>query len=119
MSNRRRGHDFERKVINDIKEKTKFKDCMSSRYASKYLDDQGVDIFGLPFNIQIKTLNKKPDILEILEHMPKEEKYNFAVIKRTRKTPGGTFREKGKYVVMSYDQFFKIINKIYEQDSTD
>ena len=115
MSNRRRGHDFERKVINDFKKKTKFKECMSTRYASKYLDDQGVDVFGLPFNVQIKTLNKKPEILEILDHMPKDDKLNFAVIKRTRKTPGGTFREKGKYVTMSYDQFFELVNMIYNE----
>lgn len=115
MSNRRRGHDFERKVIKDFKERTSFKNCTSTRYASKMLDDMGVDIYGLPFHVQIKTLNKKPEILEILDHMPKDDLHNFAVIKRTRKTPGGTFREKGKYVVMDYDQFFDIINKIYNE----
>ena len=59
QNNRRRGHNEERYVINLFKELTKFKDIVSSRYGSKMLDDKGVDILGLPFNVQIKTLNNK------------------------------------------------------------
>tara|TARA_R110000787_G_scaffold70320_1_gene156398 strand:+ start:14874 stop:15125 length:252 start_codon:yes stop_codon:yes gene_type:complete len=82
------------------------------------LDDMGVDIFGLPFNVQIKTLNTKPDILEILKKMPSGQD-NLIVVKRTKKTLKGTFRELGRYVVLDYDYYFKLLNKSNEKDVSD
>jgi hypothetical protein len=108
-NNKTRGNTWERTVINEYKKRTKYTDATSSRLSSRELDNKGVDIYGLPFNVQIKTLSKKPDLIEILNKMPKGED-NLVIVKRTKKTPKGSFREVGRYVVLDFDYYFKLLN---------
>lgn len=115
-NNKNRGNTWERTVINEYKKRTKFTDISSSRLSSKALDNKGVDIYGLPFNVQIKTLSQKPDLIEILNKMPKGED-NLVIIKRTKKTPGGRFKEIGRYVVLDFDYYFKLLNDANDKRS--
>jgi hypothetical protein len=51
---RRKGHDFERAVAQNMRE-IGFEHCVTSRAESKNMDDAGVDLCNLPLNIQCKN----------------------------------------------------------------
>ena len=44
-TNRNKGHNYERQLVKDFK-KLGFTDCVTSRYGSKMLDDQGIDLMN-------------------------------------------------------------------------
>lgn len=96
---RRRGHNGERHYMNVFKEMG-YKRCSTSRSSSRQLDDCGVDLNGIPFNIQIKTgihkgLNPLKSIIEykrrlqdVYEDEPHRLGYPFFLIHRKMGTPG-------------------------------
>lgn len=51
---RTKGHGAERCYVNKFKSMG-FPFCKTSRQASRLLDDSGIDISGIPFNVQIKS----------------------------------------------------------------
>lgn len=111
-NNKSRGNTFERYVVNKLKE-IGFDEAATSRFASKKLDDAKVDIFGMPVNIQTKTLSTKPDIPAILSSMPLD-KPNMVWIKSTEKK-GNRFytKPKGLYVCVEEDFFLELLKKYY------
>ena len=53
-TNRNKGHNYERQLVKDFK-KLGFENCVTSRYGSKMLDDQGIDLMNTgAFAIQAK-----------------------------------------------------------------
>lgn len=64
---RRKGHNAEREFARKFREDLGFEFCKTSREASRLLDACGIDLSGLPLNIQIKAGYKqarpKPDRL--------------------------------------------------------
>ena len=70
--NRDKGHRFELKIINELKE-LGYK-AVSSRSESKNMDDKGVDIISdFPFYIQCKNTERMPPPWKIFDKMPKEK----------------------------------------------
>jgi hypothetical protein len=53
--NRDKGHRFERQWATKFRDELGFKFCKTSRQASRMLDDSGVDLDGIPFNVQLKN----------------------------------------------------------------
>lgn len=53
--NRDKGHRFERWWAKVFRDDLGFKFCKTSRQASRLLDDCGVDLDGIPFNMQLKN----------------------------------------------------------------
>lgn len=59
-----------------------------SSFASKKLDDMGVDLTNTPpFNIQCKAHERSLDMHSILERMPLNDNYNVVVHKRNHRPP--------------------------------
>jgi len=89
MINRRTaGHNFERKLAEELRE-LGFHRCQTSRYASREKDDQGVDFVNTePFSIQAKRWSSAPSYHEVLKSMPEESTENMNIILHRRPNKG-------------------------------
>lgn len=75
---RTKGHNAEREFAKRFKE-LGFTFCKTARLASKLTDDSKIDLWGLPFNVQIKSgyekVRPKADVL--FKEMKENLKLNF------------------------------------------
>jgi Holliday junction resolvase len=95
-----KGCAFERQIAKELRE-LGWKDCVTSRYGSKEMDDAKVDLlFTNPYSIQIKATERTPSYHDILSEMPQNENINIIIHKRNRK---------GEVVVMWKSDFYKLI----------
>ena len=63
-------------------------DVERTSFASKKLDDMGVDLTNTPpFNLQCKAHERSLNIHEILERMPLDNNYNVVIHKRNHQPP--------------------------------
>ncbi len=68
-TNRNKGHNYERQLVKDFK-KLGFTDCVTSRYGSKMLDDQGIDLMNTGvFAVQAKCYKRNPQYKKVLADM--------------------------------------------------
>ena len=117
VNNRRRGHSWELETIHDLKEI--FPKAVSSRQESRQRDAEKVDIcFTNPFNFQCKVHTQRIDYPAILESMPKDGNTNVVLHKYAVRTKSN-FITLGKYVIMNYEDFLKLINGKDRSVSTD
>ena len=82
-----------------------WKDCETSRYASKRTDDSGIDFIGTGcFAIQAKATERTPTYSELLARMVKAESNKIHLIfhKRNNKLETVTMLKTDAYVLMSY-----------------
>jgi hypothetical protein len=75
--------------------------AMTSRAGDRSKDNEKVDILNVDFNIQCKSTNKCINYVDVIEEMPDDGKINL-VFNRVK--------NKGEYVMMSVEDFKKIIN---------
>lgn len=94
-----KGHRYEQQIAKEMRE-LGYKDCETSRYVSKKLDDAKVDLAGLPFNVQCKAYKKQPSFRPILNEMPNEERINTIFHKMPYKED---------IVVMTKKDFYKLL----------
>jgi len=98
-----KGHAFERKLRQEFRE-LGYKDCETSRYANKKLDDAKVDLTDTgEWSVQAKAMGKQPSFRPILDSMPKDDNINLVFHKMPYKED---------IVVMSKSDFYKIVQKI-------
>ncbi len=96
---RNKGHAYERRIINELKEI--WPDAVSSRSESKRLDDAGVDIcYTDPFYFQCKAVERGINLRDVLDHMPDKDQFNVVLWKQNRKE---------ELAVMSKKDFYKIL----------
>jgi len=99
---RQRGHAFERKIVNELKEMGFHAE--TARYANRSLDDLKVDIVtDLPFNIQCKCHNTFKNPLPVMEEMPKDNRINVVFQKVV---------SKDEIVVLSKENFYKLLRTL-------
>ena len=73
-------------------------------YASKKLDDMGVDLTDTdPFHIQCKAHERSLDLHAILDRMPIDDKYNLVIHKRNHQA---------SIVAMQLDDFLEIVQML-------
>lgn len=108
--NRTAGHNFERLIVNELKE-LGFYDVVSARSESKNMDDKGVDIFGpkFPYYIQCKNSKTYQKLHELItsEKLP-TDKPTVVFQRKTRKA-NTKFVTEGDYVSMSKDTFYELL----------
>ena len=77
-TNRRRGHNFERLIVKELREITKNDGICTSRSESKRLDDAKIDIADpdnvLPFYCQMKATQAVPQIKKLNSEVGKKDK---------------------------------------------
>jgi len=105
---RRKGHNFEREIVkyfNELGYKT-----YTTRNASRLMDAAKIDIYGLPFNIQCKSVEARINYNELTNTIKKEieklcpERLEYPIIifhKRRRKTT----------VTMTTEEFAKLLKR--------
>jgi len=119
-NNRTKGHSAER--LYALKFRELFPKCQTSRYASRMMDDAGVDLVGLPMLVQIKAgLQKgmKPhEVLKnIKDNLPDESKPKV-LIHHKEGAKGKKRDEFSSLVTMTFDVFFHLINLAYNDNKT-
>lgn len=89
--------------------------AQTSRYASKMLDDLGVDLINTePFYIQCKSTSKNLNIHNIIAEMPQVDGIMNIVAERRTEKRGKRFFKVGEYVHMKWDDFISLLKEIYE-----
>lgn len=103
-TNRNKGHNYERQLVKDFK-KLGFENCVTSRYGSKMLDDQGIDLMNTgDFAVQAKCYKRNPQYKKVLADM---------VVKPTdvpiifHKAPGGK-----EYCILHKEDMMEIIQML-------
>jgi hypothetical protein len=107
MPNARRvGHQYERDVARELRELLSDEKIKTSRYASKELDDNKVDISGTQkygLNIQCKRYKNTPNLFEVIGSMPQDGDINTIFWKKPNR---------GELVIISKKDFYHIIKKL-------
>jgi len=111
--NRTAGHNFERAIVNELKE-LGHEDVVTSRAESRNMDNAGVDIFGkeFPFYIQCKNSKTYQKIHELVtsDLLPKDKP--TIVFQRKTKKVVTKFVTEGDYVSMSKETFYEILKQL-------
>ena len=122
---RSKGHTLERKVANDLK--IFFPYSRTVRNAGREIDNCGIDIVGVPFNIQIKNgYNKirfkfedefKYTVDKLKLVYPQDDKIHKYPYVFIHKKTGikGKIQPELFQVTMTYDTFIGLISKIYDR----
>jgi Holliday junction resolvase len=96
--NRRKGHGYERKIVQEFKEMG-WTEAVTSRLESKRADDNGIDLcYTDPFAIQCKN-SKAVNYIKVLDHMVVKDKLKVVFHKKDRT----------ELVVMTKADFYKIL----------
>jgi hypothetical protein len=99
INSKNKGTQYEQKIARELRE-IGFESCLTSRHASKLLDDMKVDFTCTdPFNIQAKAVEKGLSYHSTLEEMPKDANYNLIFHKKNRKP---------ELVVMLKEDFYEL-----------
>lgn len=100
VNSRQVGHAYERELRLRFRGMG-FENCETSRFASKMMDDAGVDFVETgPLYVQAKRMKNQPNFRDVLAHMKEDEHHNVVY----HKTPN-----KGEIVVMSAETFEEIV----------
>jgi hypothetical protein len=122
-TNKRKGNDAERYYAEKFRE-LGFENCKTSRQGAKMLDDCGIDLIFIPFNVQIKSgLQQGLRPHKVLEYMknrisevlPKssiEHTLPKIMIHKRQVGQGNKRDEFSEIVSMTFEDFSKIIKMI-------
>lgn len=115
--NRKRGHRYELKLINELKEITHNTNLCSSRSESKKLDNQKIDIADpdniLAFYVQAKCSQSVPQIKKINEEVGKKDK-PLAIFWNVQEAKESKQISLGEYVIIPKEFFYDLIKDLYK-----
>lgn len=115
MSNRNRtaGHNFERKIVNELKEK--YPNIVTARSESRNKDNLGIDIFDpeneMFFDIQCKV-TKGLSSSKIKELLEAGDKNPMVVFHKFVKKANSKFITQGEYVYLDKKLFYELLWKL-------
>ena len=103
--NRQAGHDLERHIVSRLKEMGY--DAMTSRYASRLMDDSGIDIVSdFPLKLQCKASINQPNVHSILT-----ERECDAIVFRKMEKQKTRFYPQGDYAMLRLDDLLTLIGR--------
>ena len=112
---RNRGHAYERKIVNELKNITGDEDLCTSRSESKKLDDMKIDIADpnntLSFYCQIKSTQQTPQIKKINLEVGKKDK-PLVIFWNAQESRDAKQISVGEYCIIPKEFFYKLISKI-------
>ncbi|MDO4465532.1 MAG: hypothetical protein Q4C49_00780 [Bacillota bacterium] len=110
--NRERGHAYERKIVNELKEITGDEDLCTSRSESKKLDDMKIDIADpnntLSFYCQIKSTQQTPQIKKLNDEVGKKDK-PLVIFWNAQEVRDKKQISVGEYVILPKDFFYTLL----------
>lgn len=114
--NRRRGNNYERKIVNELKEITKNENICTSRSESKRLDDAKIDIADpdgvLPFYVQIKCTQAIPQVKRITAEVGKKDLPTI-IVWNAQEAKEKKQVSVGEYVILPKDLFYDLLKNLY------
>ena len=112
--NRQRGHAYERKIVNELKEITKDEALCTARNESKRLDDMKIDIADpnniLPFYCQIKSTQQIPAIKKINDEVGKKDK-PLVIFWNAQESRDTKQISVGEFCIMPKSLFYRLLDK--------
>lgn len=125
-NSRTKGHNYERWLAKFFREQFNYNFCKTSREASRMLDDCGVDLSGVPYNIQAKSGYKghrpKPDLIfanmteKLSKNFPEEDPIHKKLKLVFHKLDG--HKPENHLVTLQFCDFIEIL-KVYEKYKED
>lgn len=119
---RKKGHNYERKVVREINAMDSGYFVGSSRAFSRYMDSKGVDIVDVPestkkfpFHIQCKSYTGYYKY----NHLFKEFSFKdrpLVVFHQLTEKHGNRFVPVGEYVIMEKQCFYNLVNELDDKD---
>lgn len=115
--NKARGSNYERKLVNELKEITGNENLCTSRSESKNLDNQKIDIADpdgiLLFYVQAKATKAVPAIKKIFDEVGLHDKplvimWNAQESRETKQI------SKGEYCILPKSFFYELIKPLYK-----
>lgn len=105
-NNRRKGHSWERKIAQILRERI-YPEIQTARYASRETDDKGIDFVNTgSIDIQAKNLTTHPNFKEVFDHMDTDKpKALFYKYNRIR-------GKDGEFVMMPLEDFLIILEDL-------
>jgi len=117
INSKQKGNTYERWVAKALRDLFGFTFCKTSRQASRLLDDCGIDLSGIPFNISLKSgyRKRRPKPEEIFKnikqqlalHFPKEDPVHSNLTFLFHKLDG--YHPENHIVSMTYDDWCKLM----------
>ena len=111
MSNRNRnkGNNYERKIRLEFKD-LGWINCETSRYKSKYLDDNKIDLTDTtPFSVQAKCTQNNPSYHKIFQDML-EQNGNYKIIYHKKSN------ERNKeYIILEKESWVEILQMLLKE----
>ena len=118
---RQRGHQYETKVVKELKEITKDEALCTSRSESKRLDDMKIDIADpnnvLPFYCQLKATQATPQIKKLNEEVGKKDK-PLVIFWNAQEARDKKQISVGEYCIMSKEFFYKLLIEHFEKSDS-
>lgn len=117
MANRNRtaGNNYERKIVNELKEKGY--DCVTSRSESRNMDALGIDVFGDTGNVllhdiqcKVKQSISKSEIQDLLSKG--RDTKDLVIFHKHVKKSGVRFMPQGEYVYMKKDTYYDMLHQL-------
>lgn len=113
--NRNAGHAWERENAEDFRKF--FPSVATSRSCNRARDAQKVDLAypdeaklgRFPYNVQSKNYSTSVKYPLLLSQMPQEDGIVNVVLHKQTEKEGERFMTRGKYAIMSYENFFKLV----------
>lgn len=116
VRNRKRGHNYELKIIKELKDITGNDNLCSSRLASKALDNEKIDIYDpdnvLNFYVQAKATQATPQFWKIIDDCGLKDK-PLAVFWNKQEPREKKQISVGEYVMVQKDFFYSLIKQQY------
>ena len=114
--NRRRGHNYERKIVKELKEITGDDALCTSRSESKRLDDMKIDIADpngiLPFYCQIKSTQSMPQVQKLNNEVGKKDK-PLCIIWAKEEMKEKKQISVGEYCILPKKLFYDLLRVMY------
>lgn len=116
--NRARGQNYERRLVNELKEITRNENLCTSRSESKKLDNAKIDIADpdsvLCFYVQAKATQATPSIKKINDEVGLKDKplvifWNAQEARETKQI------SKGEYCILPKSFFYELIKPLYNK----
>lgn len=116
--NRTRGQEYERKLVNELKEITGNNNLCTSRSESKNLDNMKIDIADpdkvLPFYVQAKATKAVPTIKKIFDEVGKQD-LPLCIFWNAQESRTTKQISKGEYCIIPKSFFYDLIKQFYER----
>ena len=113
-----KGSNYERQIVNELKEISGNTSLCTSRSESKKLDDMKIDIADpdnvLPFYVQCKKTQNLPSVKKLNDEVGKKDK-SLAIFWNAQELKEGNtnITSQGEYVVITKKFFYDLLKNIY------